>query len=105
MVRDLLIETRVLLSEPGAWIQGHYGIDANGNPVHPFDENLPACRWCLVGAMCLAGIKLRCLGLITEALDMLAIASGIPKWEAAQWNDWPGRTQAEVLALLDKAIG
>lgn len=39
-----------------------------------------------------------------NALGFLAAALGVPVYRIAAWNDAPERTQADVLALYDKAI-
>lgn len=39
----------------------------------------------------------------SEVVQYLIRAAGIRAWSLVMWNDTPGRTQAEVLALYDRA--
>lgn len=88
------------------WLQGCYAVDEKGSRVGPCWPE--AARWCLIGAMHFpvggpcdylpirgeVDEALRCL-----ILDALPAPTGI-----ASWNDAAGRTQEEVLALVDRVI-
>ena len=108
---------------PGAWMQSRMGCDADGNGATPFDEG--TCQVCLLGgyARVLAttagseSAETLCRNIETkrarEALrrtiresekrngewitEALANRSTI-----TSWNDRPGRTQGEVVALLER---
>lgn len=100
---DILRKTRELLSEPVRWTRGAYARDASGADV-PYDEQAATC-WCLSGAVDLAGqgqsiAAARARDYIRVAIDsdddsMVTIPT---------FNDDPGRTHADVLAAIDRAI-
>lgn len=80
------------------WTQGVLARDASGNAVYPFSSEAEC--FCIAGAArgCLSDDKIdefrkACLNIIGSA----------PYWNAlADWNDAPGRTQAEVVALAER---
>lgn len=80
-----------LLSKPGAWTQGYFARNSNEEMRNSRDED--ACCWCAMGGIsrCYSGPEW------ASAVNRLSDAVGghIPKW-----NDTPGRTQEEVVALL-----
>jgi hypothetical protein len=86
----VLRAARDLLTPPGAWIQGRYAND-------------DLTCFCLLGALGMAD-KGRPTDPYFPVKD--AIESHLPACEGhiSVWNDEPGRTQADVLALLDRAI-
>lgn len=96
MSKEVLIKVRELLSDPSRWTQRCSARDCNGNPAHESGEEPVA--FCLFGAMTR----------VTGGLDVYKDLSEIlyDRWciSIPAWNDAPGRTHAEVLALLDKAI-
>jgi len=94
-VVDVLRAARERLSEPGVWAQGVTSLDGD--------------RCCLTMALSEAG----CLRLHYQrapnsganpckAVEAMAAATGISG--LTSWNDTPGRTLDEVLAVLDVAI-
>ena len=78
------------------WTKGVEARDASGNPIHP--QSSLAVRFCLRGASIHAGRGPKRLKSLIAALD--------EKHEsrAEVWNDKSYRTQADVLALIDRAI-
>jgi hypothetical protein len=97
--REILTNARALIAK--GWTQGHYARMASGYPCH--ENSQRAVSWCLVGAVCRAGeIYLR---QALDAVEYLREIIGDPDLPLiGNWNDAPGRTQEEVLALLDRAI-
>lgn len=80
------------------WIQGNYAKTADGTACNIWSEE--ACSWCLLGAINAAYFltDLKTHSWVTFKISTLTTI-GI-----ATWNDTPGRSQQEVLDLLDKAI-
>lgn len=103
-VREVLIAARQKLTPEGAWTQHVLARSALGFRVPP---NSPtATCWCLRGALSSVsrpGPNRSQGELEIRAVLVLAKLLGghLHVWH---WNDAPGRTQAEVLALLDRAI-
>ena len=86
---ELIRETRALLTPDGAWMQGAY----NNSPTNPSE----ATCFCLSGALHHVhgphNYDGRCTHLVVQRYIQMPIPS---------WNDEPGRTQSEILSLLDK---
>jgi hypothetical protein len=82
------------ISPPGAWTQGYYARNAAGNPVTSTAPE--AVCWCAAGAI-VAGP----LAWWQAATRLLSEVVG---GSLADWNDEPGRTQDEVLAVYREAI-
>lgn len=88
-----------LLEEFG-WCQGAFARDPSGSPYFARDKE--AVAFCARGALIRAGLA---LGLASNWAD-LAQAQITEQISAAifcrldEWNDDPGRTKAEVVALL-----
>jgi hypothetical protein len=77
------------------WTQGEYARHKNGRPIGPAEPN--AVCWCATGAIMATGKSL--------AADLAVYHLGDALGDSVlRWNDTPGRTQAEVLALFDRAI-
>lgn len=92
----VLREARKLLKR--GWCQGAPARDAEGLSVGELKPT--ACRWCLLGAISFASRGEPAL--YRKAEKILRVATG---WEMlALWNDVINRTQAEVLAAVDRAI-
>lgn len=96
--RELLVKMRERLTPPGAWTQRAYARDAGGRTLlyqHP-----DATCFCLAGAM------LTCAPYWTETtrLRAMTLLDSLCGGDFVDWNDKAGRTQADVLELLDKAI-
>ena len=99
-----LVKARQALASPDAWLQNERATDAEGKPVPP--TNAAACKFCLSAAL-ERGSDSDFEG------EFIAIATcrffapsirGFRVRSLPDWNDWAGRTHADVLALLDTAI-
>jgi hypothetical protein len=90
--KEVLIKARKLIEKPEAWCQGNY---------RHFNANGDAVRWCPKGSLMEITCRLSVVS-FSDALGTLERALGAPK--VAVWNDTPGRTHDEVLALFDRAI-
>jgi hypothetical protein len=91
-VAQQLVEARGLIAR--GWIQ-------RAEVFYPDDLNHPSA-WCAVGALKTVGANTWAFRRLLRAIDPLSsldIEEGI-----VLWNDAPGRTQSEVLALFDRAI-
>lgn len=86
------------------WCQNANARDKYGDDVSP---NYPeAVQWCIIGAtLAVAGN----VAVVSRMQDMLKLSAGIgdvPFTNSLSWfNDKPGRTKYQVLALFDEAIG
>lgn len=99
---EALILAKEKIAAPGAWTQGYYAKDADGNDVRGNEKG--AVCFCAYGAVEAAtGTQHGCtkdtaFGVLREAsLE----ATG---FSPVSYNDKPGRTLAEVLAVFDAAI-
>jgi hypothetical protein len=101
--RLLLEAARELVAE--SWCSGADALDADGFEVEPWEDS--AASWSLLGAMVavlerdasLAGeLPLAALGAALFALGDLIRTDSL-----ADWNDKPGQTQDNVVAVLDQA--
>lgn len=80
-----------LISGPGAWTQGFLARDRDGKAC--LEDDSEACCFCMMGAIKrVYGPDFR------EVFDVL-LRNKVGQWYP-QWNDRPGRTQAEVVAVL-----
>lgn len=90
-----------LLASPTAWHQGSLAAKANGQACRVNDRD--AVCWCLLGAVgrCYAGVE-DGLGYYSVAGRIAhAVFGGSDTSDSiSAWNDAPGRTHAEVLALV-----
>ncbi len=94
---DVLRDMRVMLER--GWTQNACARDSAGNEV---DElSLKAVSFDALGALTRAGRDAK-VEARHEAISHLR--AGIGFKSLGDWNDEPGRTQAEVLALVDRAI-
>lgn len=103
LVVERLKKVRERLAQ--GWTQGCYARDKDGKRTQPTWPD--AVRWCVLGA-CYSSTE---PGLFsgscdTDARDALyqALDDIGQKTGLATWNDLAGRTQEEVLALVDRAI-
>lgn len=86
---QLLQATRALIPTPDKWIQGRDILDdGNGRPI----------AFCIYGAMEIAS------GSSSTHDACCYIKQAIHTEFIGDWNDAEGRTHAEVLAALDRAI-
>lgn len=86
-----LIAARKRITPKGAWCRGACARNHFGN--FTYTEDPAAVAWCVVGAIELDNGARGALYAAMDSDDSLSA-----------WNDAPGRTQKEVLALFDKAI-
>lgn len=98
-IRKILIAMREILSPDGAWTQGACGRDKLGNPSVRVSA---AASRCIAGASLLAASHDYCVS--GRVLNFLSQRSPAKPNSIVTWQDTEGRTQAEVLALLDKCI-
>lgn len=100
--REVLVEARRILTPDGAWTQEHEARNALGGECD-YDDEAAVC-WCVDGALSLAATDSD--GNRAAAYDGAWYALPVPadSDSPVAWNDAPGRTQAEVLELLDRAI-
>ena len=87
-----------LLAQPGAWTQGAVARLADGETCDP--RHVEAVSWCLAGAMD------RCRTTVADKKALhteLRKGRRFPDYLMSHYNDAPGRTQAEVVALLKEA--
>ncbi len=101
-VSQVLSEAADLLEKPGAWTQGAYARGKSGRKV---STRKTAVCFCAVGAID-AVIGKPTIGIEGhwEALRMVTFAAiGTREANVAEWNDEPGRTQAEVVAAFRRA--
>jgi len=90
----ILDEAQRILVEKG-WTQGYFAKNAAGENVRLDSEE--AKSFCVLGAAFLAA------GCRNESFIRAALIAAAPAGEPAEYNDAPGRTKEEVLALIDKA--
>jgi hypothetical protein len=88
-----------------SWCRGADARDAAGSEVDPWDEN--AASWSLLGAV-VAVLEEEAslmgeLPLAEVAAALYALAGLIETDSLVEWNDDPRQTQANVLAVLDRA--
>lgn len=110
-VGEDLIAIRDLLSDPARWTQILSARRADGDYAWPRAPE--AVRWCLVGAAQRMSttylgsvISLLARVLASDERDVPTHLEMLrdPYATVAAWNDADGRTHAEVLALIDRAI-
>jgi hypothetical protein len=103
-VVTVLSNARALVAR--GWVQGQMAADARGETVNPSDPG--ACRWCPLGAIAAQSSRASC-AVTGRAKDLLRqairLGSGDRQAEISTYTDAPGRTLAEVLAVLDAALG
>ena len=87
----VLRAARARLTPEGAWTQSEFARNADGRAV-PVDSSEAVC-WCLRGAF-----------MADNHTTPLRVIDAMPRRWVVEWNDAPGRTQAEVLAFLDARI-
>jgi hypothetical protein len=90
-VADKLDEARALIER--GWCQGWFAKDARGNNCMEYRPE--AVCWCMGGALFKVGAP--------DAVDLLRRVIG-GDWDGiADFNDAPGRTQAEVIDAFKRA--
>lgn len=96
---ELLTAARALVLK--GWTQGFYAVTSTGEYVSPLEST--ACAWCASGAIMAINA-----GFLDEPQDSackaFAIMQAVVGDAIPDWNDTPGRTQAEVVEAFDRAI-
>jgi hypothetical protein len=97
---EILREARAKIEK--GWCQGYYARDKDGNQTSYDNPNAEAfCSSGAVWSFCSDTVSAhQCSyagSFLSEALDD-------PRITFVHWQDQPGRTKEEVLALFDKAI-
>ena len=108
----VLARARDMLSDPGAWIQDAGRRLWQGELVNPYNEE--ARKWDLNFALGRAardvGDRYDGYAAALWTLSPIVRGRGFDRvlkkwlWTVSSWNDAPGRTQDEVIELLDEAI-
>jgi hypothetical protein len=97
----VLQNARELIAD--GWTQGASARDRNGRAVHPWSAN--ARSWSVLGAI-VCGDPTRQgrvpMSMLADAVVLLAAT--VHTASLNDWNDAPGRTQANALAGFDAAI-
>lgn len=93
-VPEILSAAADLLEKPGAWTQGALYRDTAGEPIGSFGDREAVC-YCAEGAIAAV------IGRYDWFHPAYASLGGVG--ELSNWNDHPGRTQAEVVAALRQA--
>ena len=91
-----------LLSDESKWCQKTFAVDAHGVSIHC--DNPRAVAWCLDGALLRCYLDARASDRAAYRQVANAIRAGGPGTlgGVSAWNDAPGRTYAEVYALLKR---
>ena len=102
--RVFLAEARKLVA--ASWTQYADARDADGEVTEPWRAD--AVSWSLLGALVASYERLAFLDGQVVALESLGkacalLAEVVESDTLSEWNDAAGRTQADVLATLDKA--
>ena len=92
-MKQILIDARALLAK--GWTQRASSRDEDGLPP---TAGKPSVCWCAYGALMTANWRES-----DEVYDWLERKFNL-RGGLVAWNDQPGRTQAEVLDLFDRAI-
>ena len=93
-VTELLIEGRARIAR--GWTQGASARDVTGSVTRAWAEE--AVCWCAMGA-----VACREDDWATTAAAWVVLEEAAGMW-VAEWNEAPGRTHEDVLALYDRAI-
>lgn len=96
-----MVKDKLLLG----WTQGKFARDKDGNGVR-YSSNEAVC-WCLLGAQCCvlaANEKMfdrSVVDILSNGRESVITELTGAAWGVADWNDFPGRTKEEVIALVD----
>ena len=101
-VADVLNKAADLLEPEGAWTQGVYGRSSSGAVTTQAGVKKAACR-CMIGALFAASDERSIYDLEHSAAYQVLVSHLSVEDEPTDWNDAPGRTQAEVVAALRQA--
>jgi hypothetical protein len=89
------------------WCQGYFALNKEGREVDARSRS--ACKWCLIGAICKTTPDIRFLhikNIVENELDkdICSRARSQHQNSIEGWNDKPGRTQKQVLNLIDRVL-
>lgn len=107
-LRELLEDTRTLISDPERWTQGSFAVNRVGETVNP--DAPVACRWCLMGAVVACqqrpedftgAVQVLTASLPSNFRDAFPGGPSV-RPTLIRYNDQ--REHADVIALLDEAI-
>src|SRR5258708_23380462 len=80
------------------WCQNYSWLDTNGYPLIGFPNRV--CDACITGAICLVNVS---SVLVQERAELhIRRTGGLD--DIPSWNDSRGRTKADIIRLLKKAI-
>ena len=96
--RSVLLAAADLVEPYGRWTRHELARDADGRSAAPTGPH--ARCWCVAGAL-QAVCGGAASGAYQDAMEWLMRAAGLTN--VSGWNDAPGRTSAEVVALLRRA--
>lgn len=98
---QILDDTIALLRK--GWCQGPFAKDGVGAACDPLDDH--ACTFCLSGAM-IRSDRHEVSSSFTQARKALLAEAELRGFDTyVQFNEHPGRTQEEVIALVERARG
>lgn len=98
--KEILSAMRAKLERPEQWTQHRYARLKDGSPVRY--GNTQACSYCMEGALfAVAEDEPNLVYAISALQESISAVSSI---DIFQWNDTDGRTHAEVLDVIDRAI-
>ena len=121
-VNAVLRGAAVRLGQPLRWATGHMARGLGGVKVKP--ESTDAVAFCAYGAVRVEALRLVrpgtdarargvALKLAEAAAKHLGVAAMLCGWRVhptdaprtvMEWNDYPGRTHAEVMAVFERAL-
>jgi hypothetical protein len=102
-VADVLLAAALLIEPEGAWTQGAFNRDADGETGDDLVVDTPVC-WCALGAVAHVLRHDAAQPWSGAALEAeLAIVALLDNSDVPAFNDTPGRTQSEVVAKLREA--
>jgi hypothetical protein len=101
MLQAVLKNGRDLVTQ--GWTQGASARDRKGRAVHPWSAE--ARSWSILGAIVCGDETHQGRVPIERLADaVMLVAASVDTASLNDWNDKPGRTQAEALAAFDAAI-
>lgn len=99
--RDILDRTIARLATPESWCRLDRAQDSTGRAVNVWSTN--AVRWDISGALWLAGDECPIDDQRAASTALCTAVGRAYEYNVDLWQDVPGRTHAEVLALLATA--
>lgn len=99
-MKNILIEVRALLAK--GWCQKEYATTATGDPVSEYDPR--AASFCFLGAFHKARNILGLHSSKHPGITLTDYEQALHIDNVVYYNDFPGRTKEEILALIDEAL-